>query len=225
MLDTLDPEVPVRGLTISDDRVEGRGWVEFVMTSDAKQDVCLVYTPQVAILFKCIWYATRTVRTQVFFQRVMGSKNPGETQSGSVAELYLHFFDIARDYVPPFEVFKHKLSTGRDDAGEHGIHLRWSPLQLSPEQYAEFRRELRESTTRRFEEVEAPPDVRTWDEWSWWIYTTQIHPKLPTHHPRTPSGEELAMRRRYRKALAAGDTCTADEIAAEIRQRYEPSFS
>ncbi len=84
---------------------------------------------------------------QVVFQRVMGSKNPGEIQAGSPADLYLHFFDIARTYVPPFEVFNHKLSTGRDDAGEHGIHLRWPPLQLSPEQYAEFRRELRESTT------------------------------------------------------------------------------
>ena len=164
-------------------------------------------------------------RMQVFFQRVMGSKNPGEIQSGSLADLYLYFFDIARTYIPPFEVFNEKLRTGRDDAGEHGIHLRWTPLQLSREQYAEFRRELRESTTRRFEEVEAPPDVRTWDEWSWWIYTTQIRSKLPTYQPQTPSREELAMRKRYRKALAAGDTSTADEIAAEIRRHYDPSFS
>jgi hypothetical protein len=164
-------------------------------------------------------------RVEVSFQVVMGSANPGVPRTGSLAELYERFFDVAREYVPPLDVLNDKLAIGFDRAGEHGIHLRWDPLQIDQAEYGRFREDLRQSRVRRYEEVTAPPEIRLWDEWSWWIYTTQIHPKLPAGGMGSPSRDELALRRQYRKALAAGDERAAARLASEIRERYDPSFS
>lgn len=164
-------------------------------------------------------------RVEVSFQVVMGPASPGGLRTGSLADLYAHFFDVARAYIPPLDVLNDKLATGLDRAGEHGIHLRWEPLQIDQPEYMRFREDLRRSPVRRYEEVAAPPEIRSWDEWSWWIYTTQICPKLPAGGAGSPSRDELALRRRYRKALAAGDAPAAARFATEIRKRYDPSFS
>ncbi len=155
----------------------------------------------------------------------MGPANPGELRTGSLAELYARFFDVARGYIPPLDVFNDKLATGVDRAGEHGIHLRWTPVQIDRAGYERFCADLRRSTVNRYEEVAAPPELHTWDAWSWWIYTTQIHPKLPDCGVGAPSRDELALRRRYRKALATGDATAAAQLASEIRARYDPRFS
>ena len=36
---------------------------------------------------------------------------------------------------------------------------------------------------------------------------------------------EIALRRTYRKALAAGDGPAAEALASEVRRRYDASFS
>lgn len=164
-------------------------------------------------------------RVEVSFRVVMGSASPGAVRTGSVADLYASFFDVARGYIPPLDVLNDKLATGLDRAGEHGIHLRWEPLQIDHSEYVRFRESLTRSQARRYEEMVAPPGVRCWDEWSWWIYTTQIQPKLPTSPAGSPSRDELVLRRQYRKALAAGDEPAAARLAAEIRGRHDPSFS
>jgi hypothetical protein len=165
-------------------------------------------------------------RVEVSFQVVMGSANPESRRTGSVAELYAHFFDVARAYIPPLDVLNDKLATGLDRALEHGIHLRWGSLQIDQAEYGRFCDDLRRSPDRRYEEVAAPPEIRSWDEWSWWIYTTQIHPKLAAAgRAAAPSRDELALRRQYRKALAAGDDAAAARLASEIRERHDPSFS
>lgn len=164
-------------------------------------------------------------RVDVSFQIVMGSANPGRLRKGSVAELYAHFFDLARAYIPPLDVLNDKLTTGIDRAGEHGIHLRWTPLQIDEHEYAQFREDLRGSSTGRHEDVVAPSEIHSWQEWSWWIHTTQIYPKLAVGGAGSPSRDELALRRQYRKALAAGDEPTAARLASEIRKRHDPSFS
>lgn len=162
---------------------------------------------------------------EVSFQIVMGQANPGPVRTGSLAELYAHFFDIARSHIPPLAPLNDKLATGVDSAGEHGIHIRWAPLQVDQAEYLSFCQELRNSATRKYEEVAAPAEMRLWGQWSWWIYTTQIKPTLPVHHAESPSREELVLRRRYRKAVAAGDTSAADALVSEIRERYDASFS
>jgi len=160
---------------------------------------------------------------RVSFQVIMGSANPGELRTGSVADLYRHFFDIARMFIPPFAVFNEKLAAGRDDAGEHGIHVRWIPCQLSEVEYAHFHTELSSSSVPYYE-VDSPQELVTWEAWSWWIYTTQI-PRLPTHSVVHPTREERSLRRQYRKALASGNTQAAHALLADIRKRYDPSFS
>ncbi|APR85596.1 Hypothetical protein A7982_10945 [Minicystis rosea] len=155
----------------------------------------------------------------------MGSARPGPRRTGTLVELYTHFFDVARGYIPPFDALDDKLATGLDRAGEHGIHLRWTPLQIDRAEHAQFCEDLRHSTARRYEEIEAPPELRTWEAWSWWIYTTQIQPTLSTSEAGGPSRDEIALRRAYRKALATGDAAAALRLAAEIRERYDPSFS
>ncbi len=162
---------------------------------------------------------------EVSFQIVMHSANPGPIRTGSLAELYAHFFDIARSYIPPLAPLNDKLATGVDRAGEHGIHIRWTPLQINEAEHARFCQELRNSTVRKYEEVAAPADIRSWDEWSSWIYETQIEPGLLSHYMASPSRDELVLRRRYRKAIAAGDTAAAEALIREIRERYNPRFS
>jgi hypothetical protein len=162
---------------------------------------------------------------KVSFQIVMGQANPGPVRTGSLAELYAHFFDIARAYIPPLAPLNDKLATGLDRAGEHGIHIRWTPLQINQAMYVHFCQELLNSTVRKYEQVTAPAEVCLWDDWSWWIYATQIHPKLPIHPTGSPSCEELVLRRRYRKAVAAGDASTAEALVSEIRERYDASFT
>lgn len=164
-------------------------------------------------------------RVEVSFQVMMGSANPGALRTGSLAELYAHFFDVARDYIPPLDVLNDKLATGIDRAFEHGIHVRWTPLQIDRAEYALFREELCRSPIRSYEEIASPPEIVSWDEWAWWIYTTQIHPKLPVREGVAPSRDQLALQRQYRKALAAGDEPAAARLASEIRERYDPSFS
>lgn len=162
------------------------------------------------------------------FQIWMGRSRPGERRTGSVAEVYARFFDIARRYIPPLAVLNDKLRTGVDYAGEHGIHLRWEPLQLTQTEYAQFCQELCEtaaSSGREYQHVESPSELRSWDDWSWWIYRNHIEPKLGARSAASPMPEELALRRKYRKALAAGNTSTAESLAAEIRQRYDPKFT
>jgi hypothetical protein len=164
-------------------------------------------------------------RIEVSFQPVMGSKGFDNPRKGSLAELYAHFYDFARGYIPPLEVLNDKLATGIDHAGEHGIRLLWVPLRIDQADYEQFCQDLRRSTVRRYEQVAAPPGIRSWSEWSSWIYTTQILPSLPVHEGGGPSREEMALKRRYRRALAAGDAAEAAKLASEIRERYDPSFS
>lgn len=164
-------------------------------------------------------------RVKVSFQVVMGSMSPGALRTGSLADLYAHFFDVARGHLPPLHVLNDKLATGRDDAGEHGIHLRWAPLQIDEVEYALFREDLRRSSVRMYQEAPAPPDCRSWAEWSWWIYATQIQPKLPAAPPARPTRDEITLRRQYRKAILAGESSAAASLALEIRERFDPSFS
>ena len=58
-------------------------------------------------------------RVEVSFQVMMGSANAGSLRTGSLVELYAHFFDVAREYIPPLDVLKDKLATGIDRAGDH----------------------------------------------------------------------------------------------------------
>ena len=164
-------------------------------------------------------------RVEVSFQVVMGPTNPGVVRTGSLAELYAQFFDVACAYIPPLDVLNDKLASGLDRAGEHGIHLRWTPLQVDQPEHARFREDLRRSPVRRYKEVPAPPEIRSWDEWSRWIYTTQIHPKLAVGGATAPSRDESALKKQYRRALAAGDEASAARLASVIRERFDPSFS
>lgn len=153
---------------------------------------------------------------EVTFQIDMGS--PGPVRTGSLAELYSSFFCWGRSYIPPLNVLNEKLATGVDRAYGHAFYLRWIPLQISPAQYLLFCQDLRR---QRCLEIEAPPVIRTWNEWLLWMTSTGDPPPVVV----PPSGEEGALRKRYRKALAAGDTSTAAALGAEIRQRFDPSFS
>src|SRR4051812_24642485 len=102
-------------------------------------------------------------RVEVSFWILMGQAKPGPARTGSLAELYAHFFDLARAYIPPFDVLNDKLATGLDRAGEHGIHVRWTPLRIDQAEYARFCQDLRESTIRRYEDADAPAELRSWD--------------------------------------------------------------
>ena len=167
-----------------------------------------------------------SARREIEFQIVMGSKNPGTRVVGTYAQFYAKFFDIAASFVPPFEVLNDKLASGIDRAGEHGILLRWTPCQITKEEYELFCRELltNPENGRQYTLLDCPSDVTTWDQWSWWIYRTQIKPLLyPPRRARSP--EELDLKRQYRKALVRHDAATAAQLLGKIRKHFDPTFT
>ena len=162
---------------------------------------------------------------EVAFQVVMGPANPGPWRTGTVADLYVSLFDIAKTFVPPLDVLNDKLRSGVDRAGEHGIHVRWVPLELDAAEYGLFCHELlsrRESEPFRL--VECPPAIATWDDWSWWVYKTHLEPPTASQGG-DPSAEEIELKRKYRLALLDDDASAAETLVARIRGEYDPGFS
>lgn len=158
-------------------------------------------------------------RTAVTFQFNMGARSQGSLHTGSPADLYGRFYSRVSGYIPPLDVLNDKLATGIERRYEHGIHLRWVPVQISPAEYLLFCQDLR--AKKYMEEIDTPAHIRSWDEWVRWIDSTAV-PPVPV---ASTSAEEVALRKKYRKALVTGDAAAATALAAEIRRRFDPTFS
>ena len=154
----------------------------------------------------------------------MGSAHPGPWHTGSVTDLYARLFDVAKVFVPPLCVLNDKLRSGIDHAGEHGIHIRWQPLELNSEEYELFCRDLlNPERTDRFTHVESPESLGAWNDWSWWIYKTHLEPTMS--RAGGPGLEQIDLMRQYRLALLHGDRSRAEKLAARIREEYDPDFA
>jgi hypothetical protein len=112
--------------------------------------------------------------------------------------------------IPPLHVLNNLLQRGSIDAGMSGA-CRWEPLLVDTTNWSELRAAL--ETGDRYEYVEPPSWVQTYDDWQVWLL--ELRHGVPAEEHRSLLEHDAALARQLEQAMANGD----DDLADLLREQ------
>lgn len=148
----------------------------------------------------------------------MGRTAPAARSGTDVVSLWMLKEFFPSEMIPPRAVVNSLLRRGVR-TGEHGIHVRWNPVELTENQYRMFSDRLTDLGARWIDvpegSAQSPEDWERWLEGRVYSDRDQVLSCADqAKKARTQHGAELL--KRYRRALSRQDHVYASELRSQL---------
>jgi hypothetical protein len=138
----------------------------------------------------------------VHFEVLPGVGDGKESLEGSLTDLVESTPTLLQfGVIPPLHVLNDVLRRGGIDAGMSG-GCKWEPFEIDATEWSRLRTAL-ETGASRYEYVEPPAWVQTYEYWQVWLL--ELRHGVPAEEHRRLVDEDAVLERELQQALAQGD--------------------